>query len=203
MLTCRSAAGCAAWWMAPCGSCSAWLPLRLSSVCHSGICRWCLWDPQNSHTYKGAGGGGRWGGYFILSKRLRSPSTSMFMNPFLDFKAVTFLWRSAHAVDWPRRWVWTSLWKLLGRPDSEWERCSHTAPRGTEKEQQQWGSVTLQSILMAGSLGETEGTNHRILGKVVVGAPSNGVQLHQVLEIGDFSVHPFLFIYDNKHICLY
>lgn len=45
-------------------------------------------------------------------------------------------------------------------------------------------------------------TNHRILGKVVVGAPSNGVQLHQVLKIGDFSVHPFLCIYDNKHICL-
>lgn len=55
---------------------------------------------------------------------------------------------------------------------------------------------------MAASLAETERTYHRILRKVVVGAPSNGVQLHQVLKIRDFSVHPFLFIYD-KHTCFY
>lgn len=55
------------------------------------------------------------------------------------------------------------------------------------------GEVPLRcSVLTAGSSGESRRTHHWILGKVVVGAASNGVQLHQVLKVGDFSVHPFL-----------
>lgn len=35
-------------------------------------------------------------------------------------------------------------------------------------------------------------TYHGILRQVVVSASSDGVQLHQVLEVGDFSANPFL-----------
>lgn len=63
---------------------------------------------------------------------------------------------------------------------------------GELKKEEQRGSVRLQSVLTTGSFGETNRTYHRILGKVVVGAPGNGVQLHQVIKIGDFSVYPFL-----------
>lgn len=41
--------------------------------------------------------------------------------------------------------------------------------------------------------GEMEFTYHRILWQVVVSASSDGVQLHQILKIGDFSAYPFLF----------
>lgn len=33
---------------------------------------------------------------------------------------------------------------------------------------------------------------HRVLGQVVVGSPCNGVELHQVLEVGDLTLDPFL-----------
>lgn len=36
------------------------------------------------------------------------------------------------------------------------------------------------------------GPHHRVLRQVVVRPPRDGVELHQVLEVGDLSLHPFL-----------
>lgn len=40
--------------------------------------------------------------------------------------------------------------------------------------------------------GPETGTYHGILGQVVVSASSDGVQLHQILKVGDLSANPFL-----------
>lgn len=42
-----------------------------------------------------------------------------------------------------------------------------------------------------GTAGDT-GAHHGVLGQVVVGAPRDGVQLHEVLEVGDLPQDPFL-----------
>lgn len=34
--------------------------------------------------------------------------------------------------------------------------------------------------------------HHRVLRQVIVGPPRNGVELHQVLEVGNLTLYPFL-----------
>lgn len=36
------------------------------------------------------------------------------------------------------------------------------------------------------------GAHHRVLRQVIVGAPCNCVELHEVLEVGYLSLYPFL-----------
>lgn len=45
--------------------------------------------------------------------------------------------------------------------------------------------------MAVGTVGDT-GAHHGVLGQVVVGAPRDGVQLHEVLEVGDLPQDPFL-----------
>lgn len=58
-----------------------------------------------------------------------------------------------------------------------------------------WGQEVGEAVGGTGLLGGwwgDHGAHHGILGEVVVGAPSDRVQLHEVLKVGDLPQDPFL-----------
>lgn len=100
------------------------------------------------------------------------------------------LWRSSRSA---RPQVWRDLWTPADRTDPAPRTYNPTGSRGTKisrESQRMSADVWPHSDRAQSGCGSV--THHRILSQVIIRPSCYGVQLHQVVEVRDLPVHPFL-----------